>query len=62
MRSRLLDVVRIVVAVLVLGGGEVSLSTESSWGAIPLIGASLFGGPFARWLAGFQPPRPDAVS
>lgn len=47
---------------LALGGGEVSLSTESFWWATPLVGASLFGGPFARWVAGFRLPRPDGVS
>lgn len=52
--------VTMLVAVFVLSGGEVSLSTDPLWGAMPLVGASLFGGPFARWLAGFQPPRPDA--
>ena len=42
----------------VLSGGEVSLGAGSFWWAMPLVGGSLFGGPFARWLAGFQPPRP----
>lgn len=47
---------------LLLGNGEVSPAAGAFWGAMPLVGASLFGGPFARWLAGFQPPRPDTVS
>lgn len=43
--------------------GAVSLSMPDSgawWGLMALFGGSVMGGPLARWLASFEPPRPDA--
>ena len=64
-RARLLGSVlpplTMVVAALgatVLDGTRPSLSvTGVLWWAVALGGASVLGGPLARWLAGFQPPR-----
>lgn len=47
------------VAVVLLSGGEVSLGAGEPFWLVPFAGASLLGGPLARWLAGFQPPRPS---
>jgi hypothetical protein len=52
--------VTMLVAVVLLSGGEVSLGAGAPFWVVTFVGASLLGGPLARWLAGFQPPRPRA--
>ncbi|KQV71424.1 hypothetical protein ASC64_05185 [Nocardioides sp. Root122] len=50
-----------VVVTALAEGADRSLSgTNVLWWVVALGGASLFGGPMARWLAGFQPSRPPA--
>jgi hypothetical protein len=50
--------VTMLVALVALSGGDVSLSRPSLAGLAVLAAASISGGRLARWLAGWQPPRP----
>lgn len=50
--------VTMLVALAALNGGELSLGRPSLGGLALLTAASLSGGRLARWLAGWQPPRP----
>ena len=50
--------VTMLAALAALGGGEVSLERPSLGGVALLAVASLSGARLARWLAGWQPPRP----
>ena len=52
--------VPVVVTALAEGADRSLTGTNVLWWVVGLGGASLFGGPMARWLAGFQPPRPPA--
>lgn len=63
----LLLVVMLVDLTVILGAwfggmaGDLDVSTISAddgWWVVALAGASLLGGPLARWLAGFQPAVP----
>ncbi|KRE95604.1 hypothetical protein ASG76_08210 [Nocardioides sp. Soil774] len=50
--------VTMVVAVVVWSGGDVSFDGPDVGTLLLLASGSLSGGPLARWLAGWQPPRP----
>jgi hypothetical protein len=53
-------ILAVVLVPTVINGAQVSVSASGAlWWVIALGGGSLLGGPLARWLAGFQPPRPQ---